>query len=111
NDYSPKAIARHEILVTLEDIVKGASRLLKFGGRFYMVHRPHRLADIMCLLRENKLEPKKIRFVHPYVNKEPNMVLVEATRSGKPMVQVLPPLIIYKENGEYNQETLKIYYE
>ncbi|MDD3570067.1 MAG: tRNA1(Val) (adenine(37)-N6)-methyltransferase [Lachnospiraceae bacterium] len=111
NDYSPKAIARHEVLVSLEDIVRESSRLLKFGGRFYMVHRPQRLADIMCFLREYKLEPKKLRFVQPYAHKEPNMVLIEAVRSGKPMVKVLPTLVIYGEDGKYTQETIKIYYE
>lgn len=111
NDFSPKAIARHEVLVSLEDIARESSRLLKFGGRFYMVHRPHRLTDIMCLLREYKLEPKKLRFVQPYANKEPNMVLIEAVRSGKPMVKVLPTLVIYGEDGKYTKETIKIYYE
>lgn len=111
NDFSPKAIARHEVLVSLEDIARESSRLLKFGGRFYMVHRPHRLTDIMCILREYKLEPKKLRLVQPYANKEPNMVLIEAVRSGKPMVKVLPTLVIYGEDGKYTDETIKIYYE
>ena len=111
NDFSPKAIARHEVFVSLVDIVRESSRLLKFCGRCYMVHRPHRLTDIMCLLREYKLEPKKLRFVQPYAHKEPNMVLIEAVRSGKPMVKVLPTLVIYGEDGKYTQETIKIYYE
>lgn len=111
NDYSPKAIARHEILCSLEDVVSAASKLLKFGGRFYMIHRPHRLADIFVCLRKYKLEPKVIRFVHPYINKEPNMVLIESTRSGKPMIKVMPPLVIYKELGKYTEEIYSIYYE
>lgn len=110
NEFSPKAIARHELLCNLEDIAKGASKLLKTGGRFYMIHRPHRLADIIITLRNYRLEPKKIRFVHPYVQKEPNMVLIEAIRSAKPMLKVLPPLIIYCEDGTYTKEVYDIYY-
>ncbi|MBE6008389.1 MAG: tRNA1(Val) (adenine(37)-N6)-methyltransferase [Lachnospiraceae bacterium] len=111
NDYGPKAIARHELLCSLDDVVKAASWLLRFGGRFYMVHRPHRLADIICTLREHKLEPKRIRFVQPYADREPNMVLIEASNGGKSMVKVMPPLIIYKEDGTYTEETIEIYYK
>lgn len=110
NDYSPKAIARHEILCSLEDVVRGAAKMLKTGGRFYMIHRPHRLTDIMVLLRQYRLEPKRMRFVHSYVGKEPNMVLIEAVRSGRPMVKVEPPLIIYGEDGRYTKEIQEIYY-
>ncbi len=110
NDYSPKAIARHEILCSLEDVVRGAAKMLKTGGRFYMIHRPHRLTDIMVTLRQYRLEPKRMRFVHSYVGKEPNMVLIEAVRSGRPMVKVEPPLIIYGEDGRYTKEIQEIYY-
>lgn len=111
NDYSPKAIARHELLCNLEDVICGASRLLRPMGRFYMIHRPHRLIDIITLLRKYKLEPKRLRFIHSRVEKEPAMVLVEAVRGGKPMLKVEPPLVIYKENGEYTDEIIKIYYK
>lgn len=111
NDYSPKAIARHELLCSLEDVVCSAAGLLKYGGRFYMIHRPHRLTDIFCLLRNYKVEPKVIRFIHPYISKEPNMVLIEAVRSGKPMLKVLPPLIIYNSDGTYTEEVYSIYYK
>ena len=111
NDYCPKTIARHEVLCSLDDIARVSSKLLKFGGKLFMVHRPHRLTDIMCTLRENKLEPKVIRFVHSYVDKEPTMVLVEATRSGKPMVKVMPPLIVYGSEGKYTDEINEIYYK
>ncbi len=110
NSYDPKTIARHEVLCSLDDIASAAQRLLKFGGKFFMVHRPHRLTDIMCVLREHKLEPKRIRFVQPYADREPNMVLVEAVRSGKPMIKVMPTLVIYNSDGTYTQETLDIYY-
>ncbi len=111
NDFSPKAIARHEVLCTLDDIARVSSRLLKFGGKLYMVHRPHRITDILCTLRQYKLEPKVIRFVHSYQGKEPVMVLVEAARSGKPMTKVLPPLIVYNEDGSYTDEIIEIYYK
>ena len=111
NGYSPKTIARHEVLCSLEDVVDAAARLLVPQGRLYMVHRPHRLTDIMVTLRNHRLEPKRLRFVHSYAVREPVMVLVEAVSNGKPMVKVMPPLIIYKENGEYTGEIMKIYYE
>jgi len=110
NQYNTKAISRHEILCGLDDVVSAASRLLKFGGRFYMIHRPHRLVDIFTSLRNYSLEPKVIRFVQPYSGKEPNMVLIESSRGGKPMLKVLPPLIIYNNNGKYTEEVYRIYY-
>lgn len=111
NDYSPKAIARHELLCTLEDIIFNTSKLLKPQGRFYMIHRPFRITDIFVLLRQYKLEPKRFRFIHSHIDQEPCMVLIEAIRGAKPMLKVEPPLIIYKENGEYTDEIIKIYYE
>ena len=111
NGYSPKTIARHEVLCSLEDVVDAAARLLVPQGRLYMVHGPHRLTDIMVTLRNHRLEPKRLRFVHSYADREPVMVLVEAVSNGKPMVKVMPPLIIYKEDGEYTGEIMKIYYE
>lgn len=109
NDYEPKSIARHEILCTLEDVIKNASSLVKVGGRFYMVHRPSRLPEIIVTLKKYKLEPKRIRLVHPYVDKEPNMVLIESVRHGKPLLKVESPLIVYKEVGKYTDEIYKIY--
>ncbi len=109
NPELPKAIARHEVLCTLEDVVREASLLLKPGGRFYMVHRPHRLSEIMSELKNNKLEPKRIKFVHPFIDKEANMVLIEATRGGNSMVKIEKPLIVYKEQGKYTDEIYDIY--
>lgn len=110
NPSGPKAIARHEILCTLEDVVGSTAKVLRPGGRFYMVHRPHRLTDILVLLRQYRLEPKRLRFVHSYVDKAPVMVLVEAGRGGKPMIKVEAPLIIYEETGKYTKEIYDIYY-
>lgn len=109
NINNKKAIARHEVLCDLEDIIRISTKLVKVGGRFYMVHRPHRLAEIISLLSKYKLEPKKLRLVYPYVDKEPNMVLIEAVRHGNPMLKVLPPLIVYKEKGCYTDEIYDIY--
>ena len=104
-----KAIARHEILCTLEDIVSRAAKLLKPGGNFFMVHRPFRLAEIMAVLQAYKLEPKRMQLVYPFVDKEPNMVLIEANRGGKPRLTVEKPLIVYKEPGVYMPEIYEIY--
>lgn len=109
NPEGPKAIARHEILCTLEDVISQAAKLLKPGGNFFMVHRPFRLAEITVLLHEYKLEPKRMQLVYPYVDKEPNMVLIEANRGGKPRIKVEKPLIVYKEPGVYMPEIYDIY--
>lgn len=109
NPDGPKAIARHEVLCTLEDVVRSASKLLKSGGHFYMVHRPFRLAEIITTLVSYKLEPKRMQLVYPYVDKEPNMVLIEATKGGKSRMTVEKPLIVYDAPGVYNQEIYDIY--
>lgn len=109
NPELPKAIARHEVLCSLEDVVREASYLLKPSGRFYMVHRPFRLPEIFEQLRKYRLEPKRMRLVYPYIDKEPNMVLIEAVRGGKPMLTNEPPLIVYKEQGVYTDEIYSVY--
>ncbi len=109
NPGDAKAIARHEILCSLEDVIREASRLLKTGGRFYLVHRPFRLAEIINKLTAYKLEPKRMKMVHPYVDKEPNMVLIECVKGGKSMLKVEAPLIVYKEPKVYTEEIYDIY--
>ncbi len=109
NPDAPKAIARHEILCTLEDVISQAAKVLKPGGHFYMVHRPFRLAEIMTTLSQYKLEPKRMQLVYPYVDKEPNMVLIEAARGGRPRMTVEKPLIVYKEPGVYTDEIYEVY--
>ncbi|MCM1551987.1 MAG: tRNA1(Val) (adenine(37)-N6)-methyltransferase [Butyrivibrio sp.] len=109
NPEAPKAIARHEILCTLEDVVSAAARLLKPGGHFFMVHRPFRLAEIMTRLSQHGLEPKRMRLVYPYIDKEPNMVLLEAVRGGKPRMTVEKPLIIFESAGVYTEEIRRDY--
>lgn len=111
NDYEPKTIARHEVLCNLEDVVKAAAKALKPGGRFYMIHKPFRLPEIISMMKKYHIEPKQMRLVHPYVDKEPTMVLIGGSRGGKPMMKVDPPLIIYQEKNVYTQELLEIYRE
>lgn len=109
NPDSPKAIARHEILCTFEDVARQTAKLLKPGGHFFLVHRPFRLAEILCVLVQYKLEPKRMQMVYPYVDREPNMVLLEAVRGGKPRMTVEKPLIIFSEPGVYTPEICDIY--
>ena len=99
NPDDAKAIARHEVLCSLDDILRESMRLMQDKSRFYMIHRPFRLTEIMIEMHQYKIEPKRIRFVHPYIDKEPAMVLIEGVRGAKPRVTVEPPLIIYDRNG------------
>jgi tRNA1Val (adenine37-N6)-methyltransferase len=109
NPDAPKAIARHEILCTLEDVVRNAAKLLKPQGSFFMVHRPFRLAEIINVMTSYKLEPKRMRLVYPYIDKEPNMVLIEGCRGGKSRMTVEKPLIVYKEPNVYTDEIYDVY--
>lgn len=109
NPEAPKAIARHELLCTLEDVISQAAKLLKPGGNFFLVHRPFRLVDILVLLREYHLEPKRMKMVHPFVNREPNMVLLQANRGGRAQLTVEKPLIVYQKPGVYTDEIYDIY--
>lgn len=109
NPESAKAIARHEVLCCLTDILRESAKILKPKGRFYMVHRPFRLAEILAEMQKYGLEPKRMRLVHPYVDKEPNMVLVEGMKGANPRMTVEPPLIVYEKDGSYTEELLKMY--
>ena len=109
NPDMPKAIARHEVLCNLEDVVSQASKVLKERGRFYMVHRPRRLAEIISLMKEYRIEPKRLRMIHPFVDRDANMLLIEGVRGGKSMMVVEPPLIVYDEPGVYTKEIHRIY--
>ena len=102
-------IARHEIMMKLEDLIRAASYLLKMGGSFAMVHKPFRMAEIMELLRKYKLEPKRMQLVQPREGSEPNMVLIESYKGGHPGLRILPTLNIYKEGGIYTEELLHYY--
>lgn len=103
------AIARHEILCNLEDVIAAAKRLLNDNGRMFIVHRPERLADIFGLMRKYNIEPKRVKMVHPSSKKAPNIVLVEGQRDGGAFLKWEDPLYVYDENGKYSEEIDKIY--
>jgi tRNA1Val (adenine37-N6)-methyltransferase len=96
-------------LCTLEDVISQSAKLLVPGGNFFLVHRPFRLTEILVLLHEYRLEPKRMKLVYPFVDKEPNMVLIEANRGGKSGMKVEKPLIVYREPGVYTDEIYDIY--
>lgn len=103
------AIARHEVLCNLEDVISAARILLKDNGRLFMVHRPERLIDIFMLMRKYKIEPKRVKMIHPKTGKAPNIVLVEGQRDGGVYLKWEPPLYVYDENGNYTKEIDSIY--
>lgn len=109
NEEEQKLISRHEYKCNLEDVIKCASRLLKDNGLFYMVHRPERLVDICVLMRENKIEPKEIRFVSSKQAEDAKLILIKGTKCGKPFLKIKNTLIIYDENGNYTDEIYEIY--
>lgn len=110
NEAGHKAVARHELMCTLEQFIDNAAKLLKPGGHFFMVHRPFRLAEIISCMVAHKLEPKRMRLVYPYVDKEPNMVLIEGVRGGNSRITVEKPLIVYERENEYTEEVRRLYY-
>ena len=103
-------IARHEIYCTLEDVVRVSSELVKQGGKVAFVHRPGRLMDILTLMRQYRIEPKRLQFVYPRLGKEANTILVEGIKFGKADLKILPPLYVYDEQNEYTKELRKILY-
>ena len=110
NENEKKLISRHEVLADVFDFIKTSKIILKDKGTLYMVHRPERLTDIIYGLRENKIEPKKIRFVYSKEDsKEAKLVLIKAVKNGGDFLQIEKPLYIYKNNGEYKDEILVIY--
>ena len=109
NGNDAKTIARHEVLCTLDDLLLQSAKILKQNGRFYMVHRPFRLAEIFSKMVAYGIEPKRMQLVYPSLNKEPNMVLIEGYRGGKSRITIEKPLIVYNEDGSYTNDILSIY--
>ncbi len=109
NPTEVKAISRHEVLCTLDDVVREGAKVLKSGGRMYMVHRPHRLIEIITAMKQYKMEPKRMCMVHPFKDKEANMVLIEAVKGGGSWLKMEAPIIVYKEPGVYTDEIYSIY--
>lgn len=110
NPSSGKAIARHELLCTLEDVIREACLCVRPGGRFCMVHRPNRLPEIFSVLQKYRLEPKRLRMVHAHAEDPANLVLLEAVRGGNAWMKAEPPLITYREDGTYTEEVYRLYY-
>lgn len=109
NPDEPKAIARHEVCLTFDDVAREAAAVLKPGGRFYLVHRPMRLVELIMTMKKYKLEPKRMKFVHPFIGEEANMVLVEAVYGGGAQMRIEKPLIVYEAPGKYTPEIYDIY--
>ncbi len=111
SELSALNIARHEILINLEDCVREGAFLLKQGGTFAMVHKPFRLPEIISVMKKYKLEPKRMQLVEPKRGKEANMVLIEGIKGGRPMLKLLPTLTVYNDDGSYTKELLRYYEE
>lgn len=109
NEDEKKLISRHEILADLEDFIRVSSRLLKYRGEFYMIHRPERLADIFCLMRNYKIEPKEVRLIFSNNNSAPKMVMIKGVKNGGEYLKFRENLYIYTDEGTYTDEILKIY--
>lgn len=109
NDSDKNAIARHEVCCTLEDVIIAARTLLKDNGKFFMVHRPDRIVDIFTLMRKYKIEPKRIRFIHPKPGKAPNILLVEGQRDGGTFLKIEDPLYVHMEDDSYSEEIKAMY--
>jgi len=103
-----RAVARHEIEITLQDLIKTASYLLKHSGRFYMIYHPFRLTELIELLRKSRLEPKRMRFVHSSAGSEAKMVLIEAVKGSGTWLKIEPPLNIYEKETVYSSEMRRI---
>lgn len=109
NDTDTKIIARHEVLCSLEDVIKSASMLLKQKGHLMLVHKPTRLIDIVCLMRNYEIEPKRIRFVHKNYSGEPSLILVDGAYKGGKELRIMPPLFLYNDDGTETDELKRIY--
>ena len=101
NDNESLTIARHEVCIKLEDVIRVANYLLKNGGTFAIVHRPERIIEIINLLQKYGFEPKQMQFVYPKIEKDANMVLIEAIKNGRSGLKLLKPLVVYDKNGKY----------
>ena len=107
-DYS-KAVSRHEILCSLEDVIRESVQVLVPGGRMYMVHRPYRLGDIICLMKQYRMSPRRLCMVHPKCSQEANLVLIEGVRGANTQIRVEAPLILFDENGQESDQIKRIH--
>ena len=109
NENEIKSIARHEILINIEDIIKLSRKLLKNNGNLVMVHRPERLSEIFLLMKKYNLEVKRLQFIYPKEDSESNMIIIEASKNGKEGIKIMPPIIVHDKDGNYNKEIEKIF--
>lgn len=109
NDNDRHAAARHELTANLKDVIAAARYLVKYRGRFAMVHLPERMTEILMEMSSQEIEPKRLRLVQPSQGKKPNMLLVEGIRGAKPGMEVLPPLVVYEPDGSYTKEIMAYY--
>jgi len=109
NEDIHKIIARHEKMISLEEILELSFYLLKNNGVLALVHRTDRVVEIIQLASKYHLEVKKIRFVYPKINTESNMVLIEMKKNGKTGLKLLPPLYVHHDNGDYTEEVLSMF--
>lgn len=109
NETDTKIISRHEVMCTLEDVIASASQLLKQKGHLILVHKPGRLCDIVCLMRKYDIEPKRIRLVHKKIDSEPSLILADGAYKGGRELRIMPPLVLYNEDGTETEELKRIY--
>lgn len=110
SDLKVTATAREERFCTISDVCAAASYLTRWGGRFALVHKPERLAEIICALTQNGLEPKRLRFVQYKSGAAPNLILIESRRGGNPSLKIESPLILTDDNGRDTAEIKRIYH-
>ena len=109
NENENKLIARHEVFTNLEEVIRVSKYILKTNGTFALVHRPERLMEILMLMKKYNIEPKRIQFVYPKKGKDANILLIEGTKNGKAGLKLLPPLVVYDDDNNYNEEIRKMF--
>ncbi len=108
NSYA-QAIARHELMCNIGDVCRTAGGLLKYGGLMKMCHRPERLSDVICSMRENKIEPKSVTFVHNSINEKPWLFLISGKKGANPGMIIEKPMILRNDDKSYTEEYSRIY--
>lgn len=109
NPSDSKTISRHEVACTLDDVLSAAEYALKNGGTLCMVHKPQRLADVICMMRDHHIEPKALKTVHPRIKDEPSMILIEGRKGAGEEMRIETPLVIYGDDDKYTEEMYTIY--
>ena len=108
NNNDVKTLARHEVTLTLDDVLKNASYLLKNGGIFAMVHRTDRFIEIMEMMKQYHIEPKRVQFIYPKKGRDSDLFLIEGIKNGRSGLKMLSPLVVHNEDNTYTEEVLEI---